>query len=293
MKIKLLLFAGMLSGIAAHAALDPKVVVEISEVASPCTGVAIDKSGNAMPCYYVVNGNSATFRILDENLAVAKEFTLKDVFFKDSDNNKYKRPNIGSTLGSFTKWDGDNNVILTQNVFDDDDKWEVAIEIEENYKELPYVIKNEDGVTLGSFDPREHGAGSIGLRYLFLGNKGYVTYKNEWDAAIPEKQYMTGIIDFNSGGAGMTVAASLTAAGRVYPNPLPQGTPLTIEFDNEVEAGALVVITDMRGRVAYRLRLDDCSDRVVISAGRLGNGTYLYSVISNDELIQSGKVIVE
>ena len=27
-----------------------------------------------------------------------------------------------------------------------------------------------------------------------------------------------------------------TAAGRVYPNPLPQGTPLTIEFDNEVEA---------------------------------------------------------
>lgn len=90
-----------------------------------------------MPCYYVVNGNSATFRILDENLAVAKEFTLKDVFFKDSDNNKYKRPNIGSTLGSFTKWDGDNNVILTQNVFDDDDKWEVAIEIEENYKELP------------------------------------------------------------------------------------------------------------------------------------------------------------
>ncbi len=120
-----------------------------------------------------------------------------------------------------------------------------------------------------------------------------MSHIREWDAAIPEKQYMTGIIDFNSGGAGMTVAASLTAACRVYPNPLPQGTPLTIEFDNEVEAGALVVITDMRGRVAYRLRLDDCSDRVVISAGRLGNGSYVYSVISNDELIQSGKVIVE
>ncbi len=116
-----------------------------------------------------------------------------------------------------------------------------------------------------------------------------MSHIREWDAAILEKQYMTGIIDFNSGGAGMTVAASLTAAGRVYPNPLPQGTPLTIEFDNEVEAGALVVI----GRVAYRLRLDDCSDRVVISAGRLGNGSYVYSVISNDELIQSGKVIVE
>ena len=112
-----------------------------------------------------------------------------------------------------------------------------------------------------------------------------MSHIREWDAAILEKQYMTGIIDFNSGGAGMTVAASLTAAGRVYPNPLPQGTPLTIEFDNEVEAGALVVITDMR--------LDDCSDRVVISAGRLGNGSYVYSVISNDELIQSGKVIVE
>ncbi len=96
---------------------------------------------------------------------------MKDVFFKDSDNNKYKRPNIGSTLGSFTKWDGDNNVILTQNVFDDDDKWEVAIEIEENYKELPYVIKNEDGVTLGSFDPREHGAGSIGHVICSLGIK--------------------------------------------------------------------------------------------------------------------------
>lgn len=119
--------------------------------------------------------------------------------------------------------------------------------------------------------------------YLFL-----VHYRPDEEEGNNSYESFT-VIDVN-GAQGSSAQVKVSHAN-AWPNPLPQGRMFTVQFDNALEADAVMAVVNMSGAVVYRSNIAAGEDKAVVPANALRSGNFVYSITSDGLLIEKGKII--
>lgn len=257
--------------------------------------VAIDASNNFHYCTESQNGDTYNFKIYDLDFNLEKDFSIvtpdlgEDRFFKI----KYRYP-LG--LLSYT---GDAAVLLTQNLFNPDDKWEVVFE--QILKDAPpygsdkfekYVVYSESGEKINEFKPNDFFTSSKTddndyFQYYFGGKQPYLYCSASIDDDIKSHVWVS---FYDTTTSAQSISKPTV---RAFPNPLPAGRTLTISLDSPVAYDAKLIVSDMNGRVVYRRNVKPGTDNITVPAGNLRHGMYIYNITAGSDLLQSGKVVAE
>lgn len=287
---KNLLLSLMLGGIgmAASAAVTttPKLAMTLNAAES---GLAVDKQNNSCPAIVEYKGTDAIVSILNSDFSVKKQFTIKNV------NGEENGSEITGTYcwGDFMSYDTGADAIVSQGIYNSDDKWEVVVctvktemvKDPEGYEyETPvrsYKVVNEDNEEVCV--PMDYGYDEI-LEYTYINNRFYVVLEDEDANTI---QFYT----YEAGASALPAIPVTKAASRAYPNPLPSGRILTIEFENEAEEGTEVEVYDMRGRKVCSVAVAEGETKAQVPSRRLRGGNYVYVVNRNGNLVEKGKII--
>lgn len=91
----------------------------------------------------------------------------------------------------------------------------------------------------------------------------------------------------------MTLKPIATLRGNAYPNPLPAGRTLTVDFQKAADDATYFSITDMTGRQVYRHKVKAGETSCQFNNRRLGHGHYVYTVIYKDGTSVSGRLMAE
>ena len=141
---------------------------------------------------------------------------------------------------------------------------------------------------LGEYAPEKYGS------YLIIpqSKQTLVMDKDYANMTTEETYRIYSFYDNNSSGVK---PAALTPVGQsnVYPNPLPQGHTLTIDFGTMLEADGMLSIIDMNGRTVYRSRVAQGSQNTKVPSHRFGRGRLIYVVAVDGAPVATGKVIAE
>jgi len=92
---------------------------------------------------------------------------------------------------------------------------------------------------------------------------------------------------------GSDIVANRVTNNIVYPNPVRRMDSLIIELDNAIaDSDIIVEIIDLRGRIIARRNTTCTENKISIPMRRLNNGQYIYNIVSNGKVINTGKLIV-
>lgn len=91
----------------------------------------------------------------------------------------------------------------------------------------------------------------------------------------------------------MTLKPVATLGSNAYPNPLPAGRTLTVDFQKAADDATYFSITDMTGRQVYRHKVKAGETSCQFNNRRLGHGHYVYTVIYKDGTSVSGRLMAE
>lgn len=278
--------------VAVSVAAETTVPKEAMTIKADQTGIAVDKQNNYSPAYVTYQGTTAVVSILNPDLSVKKQFTINNVG-EDSD----RRLEGTYAWGDFMNVDPGAEAYVTQGLYNSDDKWEVVISMQKSemvkdpdgyeyeiYK-TSYVVVNEDNeevcvpaVSSGSYTEL--------AEYAYINNRFYSVTENDEDGSLIFYTYEPG----SSAAPAISVDRSASMA---YPNPLPAGRVLTIEFENEAESGTTVEVYDMRGRRVFSTAVAAGETKAMIPSRRLHSGNYVYVVNRNGATAERGKIIVK
>lgn len=263
-------------------------------------GLALSANNSFMPSEISINeAGDVTYTVFNEEFNVLKQFTLRNLYKnpQGGENNfgHYVRPCFNELTDKLSPYSTAGRICLTQDVFNDDDKWEVIIEeydysdyIYSNYK---YKVYNEDGVLVTTFTPDDYANGNSfdGISYSVMGSHKYLTscYFSDIDS---NPSYI--IFSFKRNGSGVNSVAS-PVKNVAYPNPLHKGEVLTIKLNQPAVEGAVVIIADISGRILYRRTVIPGASEVKVSSASLHNGHCIYTFLNGDNEPQSGKLIVK
>lgn len=186
------------------------------------------------------------------------------------------------------------DVVLSQHVFNDDDKWEYVIE--ESYPEevtdewgqtytryrYKYFVYNEDGESLGELETDE--------MHLYV--NGEVQYFYDVDDKENGGHY---IISFQGNGTDgvKQLSPKVVRSAVVYPNPVRENAKLTIELASALSDRGNVSLIDASGRAVYRHRVECGEQTLTVPSIKLRPGTYIYVVECNGKIVASDKIIVD
>ncbi len=244
---------------------------------------ALDKNGEQFFIIWEAVGDNTKFTIFD-GINIVKEFTMP-----------VKYGVINNNQGSFEPYDlfelyrnhDGSDIAATQNLFNNDDKWEITWRKSDINGES-YLVYNEDGILLGEYAPEKYGS------YLIIPqSKQTLVMDKDYANMTTEDTYR--IYSFYDNNSSGVKPAALTPVGQsnVYPNPLPQGHTLTIDFGTMLEADGMLSIIDMNGRTIYRSRVAQGSQNTKVPSHRFGRGRLIYVVAVDGAPVATGKVIAE
>lgn len=239
--------------------------------------VAIDCTGDN-PVYYRVIceevGQDVKYRLLDEYFRVVHEFTVKGI-------------NTQSQSGSYISESASSyEVYATKGIFTKDNKWCVCTwERNDSYPDSKSFIYNESGEKLFELPKDVNGYEEGYLMSAGVPKKGKYYY-------LLEQEDYYEVYDFvdNSGVITPTVIAQTS---RVYPNPLPQGSMLTVELPREADNNTSLSVTDASGRQIYHTRVRPGLTSVKVNAGHPSRGMLIYTIAFGDGTTESGKLLAE
>ncbi len=270
-------------GIAALAANAATIPVKLVKTISASeTAAALDKNNKMLPVTIEYQGNNARFTIYDENLStVKKQFILNDVY-----NSNYRDPNPVYPFDLGAPYQLNANVYLTQTLFNADEKWEIVIRSgDEYYSTSTYEVYNEDGDCLGEVPSINDLDGKNELmEYIYLNGEFYLVGFDD------------NTINFYSCKPGAASVPSIElgqSAVRAYPNPLPAGHSLTVELAAPADEATTVEVYDIAGRLITSAKATAGETKVAVPSRRLRNGNYVYTVKSNGQTIEEGKIIAK
>ena len=230
---------------------------------------AID-GNNMYRCYYEAESTTAKFTITDENFNTVKTIVIPDI----AKDGKYI-----STL--YTREIDYLRFAATRGLFTNDGKWCVFV-----FSSTQAWVYNEDGKEILELPDPEGGEESYIMLSNILSGKPYY-YTVDFGRYVEDYTIWTFTGDSNTG-----VTAQIAGKTSAYPNPLPAGTPLTINLPKEADSHTIITITDMNGRQVMRRNIDKLATEIRISS-RFSHGAYIYTVIYADGTTFSGKVAAE
>ena len=173
----------------------------------------------------------------------------------------------------------DSKLILTQHLFNDDDKWEYILrqDVGDNYR---YYIYNEDGNNLGELT---HDISMI-----------FVNGETQYLVAEDKSNYTYYILSYQSGGSSFTTeAVSDLNTTRVYPNPVREKEILTIELGESLPAIGSLKIVDASGRVVFTEKCLPDETAIRIPSIGLKRGTYVYIIECEGQIVTSDILLVD
>jgi len=243
-------------------------------------------------------GSDAQITIYNDDFSVKEQFTVKGVIsyeIEKDDNGKdrYKRYKSG-VRGIESTIDPDSEIIATRGLFTKDGLWTVAVDkndIVDNYPRFTKCVLYSSNSKKVCELPTE-GWDRIWLSRFTTGTPYYCTTIDvgTLDAQFKEDyQYIIWLFeDVN----GVVTPKAVASNVKAYPNPLPSGTPLTIDLDREADSNTILTITDLDGRQVYRERVRPGKANVQVSP-KFSRGLHIYTVIYSDGESFSGKVAAE
>lgn len=268
--------------LAANAAtISPKLVKTIS---ASETAAALDKDNQMLPVTIEYQGNNARFTVYDANLSnVKKQFILNDVY-----NGNAKGPEPVYPFELATAYQLNSNVFLTQTLFNADEKWEVVIRTgdEYDYSSGKFDVYNEDGLYLGEVPSTNdlYEGKTESMEYIYLNGEFFLVGYN--DSAI-------NFYSCNPAAASVPSIELGQSTAHAYPNPLPAGHSLTIELASPADEATTVEVYDINGRLITSAKATAGETKVAVPSRRLRNGNFVYTVISNGQTIEQGKIIAK
>lgn len=180
----------------------------------------------------------------------------------------------------------ESSVILTQTLFNEDEKWE--------YITPKYIdgiagidVKTEDGsiVYSLSFD-KIYGYGSINLTLLLWDDKRYLVVTED------ENYYTAYLYLVDKKNSSITKAKSLGSM-KLYPSLAKKNSTVTVDIDDNTKMnGGILCITDMNGRVVYTRDVKIGESQLQIPIKRLSSGMYVVTLKSGNDSFEATKLIV-
>jgi hypothetical protein len=229
--------------------------------------------------------------ILDDELSPLRSFTINFAAstFLAEIRKDYDAEGIFYDYASFT-----------QTFFNDDEKIEyISYEAEGEFGSIRQLkIMSEDGATLGVI-PSPIDKLTIEGGYLHaitLGNNKYLLWKVDYIINDNGHQYFDKtyyVYKITTTGNNSISIQKVPSDILAFPNPVKQQEPVTITLGNlELSTGSSVQIADMSGRVIEQKAIAPNEKELRLSTRRWLPGQYIYTVISNNKAIDSGKIIV-
>lgn len=173
----------------------------------------------------------------------------------------------------------DSKLILTQHLFNDDDKWEYVLRehVDDYYH---YYIYNEDGKNLGEL--------THDIRMVFVNGVA------QFLVAVDKSNYTYYFLSYQSGGSSFTTeAVSDLNTTRVYPNPVREKEILTIELGESLPGIGSLKIVDASGRVVLTEKCLPDDTAIRIPSIGLKRGTYVYIIECEGQIVTSDILLVD
>lgn len=82
-------------------------------------------------------------------------------------------------------------------------------------------------------------------------------------------------------------------ASRAYPNPLPSGHTLTIEFDEPASTGTTVEVFNSAGMKVYSAPVSEGENKTYVPSRRIRNGNFIYVINRGGQTVERGKIIAQ
>lgn len=252
--------------------------------------MAIDGE-NMYRCIAVKSNNDVEYTILNPDFSVLKKFRLKNIV-NNSDNGFQLIPYYLEVEAVDINYE----VIATKGLFSSDGKWCVVMWTESGDNDS-YSVYNEDGQKLfdlpishyvDNYNMEEYSPGDIYLDNVTTGKPVYVTY-NGYDTPDDGQSMEYTSWTFNTSSVN---APAVSNKFKVYPNPLSNGNPLTVELPAPADAHTIFIVNDLKGRQAFRREVARGENSFRVSP-RFTNGAYVYTVIYSDGSSFSGKLIAK
>lgn len=257
------------------------------------------------------NGKDCTVEIYNDELQQVKTFTIKD-----GETQRIEDPQLGAIAYALipisirnSGYDIQDEPIITQNLFNNDKKWEYILGTFEyteeasspNYARKYYKITkaeilNEDGVLLATIPAEaitnEIGSGQPDARlYITKMGENYYLYNEIMNYINGKYNGTFTFYKMAKGNGTVGVSFAKVAEFKGYPNPVRQSETFTIEVGEEnVASGSFIEICDQSGRMVYRQAIT--SKEVKVPTQRM-KGMYIYNIVSGGKSVDTGKVIVQ
>lgn len=197
----------------------------------------------------------------------------------------------------------EEDIPFTQTFFNDDEKLEfirAKVKLKSNDYEASFYmdgieVVSEDGTVLAEIESPygqlhvSNGQDLVkyGMLYtLVLGDNRYLIWMHE--PTYDQRVLTFYRISTNSN----KLVLEKTTQSVVYPNPVKQSQPLTISIDENSNASH-VIISDISGREVSRQPLERGNSEISVSTNRLSQGQYIYTIVSDDKPLDSGKIIIK
>lgn len=266
-------------GIAAFAAA-PRVAATFGDVdkgeALQSFGVAYNR-GTFVPCHRVVSGSTVTVSILNSDLAVKETVTFRGLPTGD----EYSL--MGMTLLDDTH-DAVNSIYAVKGFFGTDNDWYIVVNYSKSDSDYDeYLVYNSSGTLVCRINSQTYVGDSATLKLYYNTGVEYVALRGGGKLVFLLFKRQDGV-------QSMKLAQNAVSA---YPNPLGKGKELTVTLGSAAVEGTVVAVTDLNGVSVYRKRIEAGATSVSIPSARLRSGNYIYTVISPDSALVSGKLIVE
>ena len=166
---------------------------------------------------------------------------------------------------------------ITQNMFNNDDKWEFIVWQNDGENQAVY---NEDGECLGIIANYEIENVIINGSVACFGGYGEGDY--EW-----------AYLQFKGSEAGVRTLSLQTQSAVAYPNPVKQNNKFTVDFMSPLSIDGKMKIYDTSGRTVYRKSVKAGESSVNVPSVRLKKGLYFYVIEKGGTILVSDKLIVD
>lgn len=234
------------------------------------------------------------YTVYDENFSITDHFTLKGLYInaiKEENGHEYKY-NVSIPYQEYPLGYDIPYIILTKGVFTTDGKWCAIIqEYSGNRETKCFTVYKQDNSKVGEFTlsivEKYGNKEMLSPHFVFgkpLSGKVYVAEYDEY-----KKMTVYSFTDQN----GLLTPTVLAKTAAAWPNPLPQGSPLTIELGREASHGTFVTFSDMRGRLVDRIAIGHGETIFTVTPRSLSRGAYIYTVYFGDGEVVAGKLISE
>jgi len=225
-------------------------------------------------------GSDAKITIYNDDLSIKEQFTLKGVV-------SYERPeysyvyDIQYNLHS-PRTDG---IIATRGLFTKDGSWVIAVykndDKDRSERIILYSSEGKKLCELPKIDEYAYAPCFICMSGLYARTPYYCIDADDGTIVYTFE-------DVN----GVVIPKAVASNVKAYPNPLPSGTPLTIDLEREADSNTILTITDLNGRQVCRERVLPGLASVRVSP-KFSRGLHIYTVIYSDGESFSGKVAAE